>query len=122
MPVDTKRLKDLFATASELSPDDRPAYLERECGADSELRERVEALLRAYNASGSYLCEAATMPRAGQFAGADEPVAGLLSMSSCYPKLEAGAIISGRYTLIEKIGEGGMGEVWVAKQSEPVKR
>ena len=37
-------------------------------------------------------------------------------------RLDSGSVIAGRYTLQEKIGEGGMGEVWVAKQTEPVKR
>src|SRR5262249_43077320 len=95
----------LFLAASELAnPAERAAYLERECGADAALRDRVEALLLANDAA----------PLAP-----DAPAA-----TAEFPDKndQAGAIVAGKYTLIERIGEGGMGAVWRAKQSEPVKR
>src|SRR6516164_3841090 len=53
MAVDAARVKSLFLEASELAdPAERAAYLERECGADAELRRRVEALLGAQAGGG----------------------------------------------------------------------
>ena len=52
--------------------------------------------------------------RTGQYEGAPTPLSG--------DDVEAGTIIAGKYKLLEAIGEGGMGAVWMAQQIEPVKR
>src|SRR5262245_27011099 len=99
--------RSVFGRAVELeSPAERNAYLSEACAGAPEVRERVEALLRAHDAAGGFL-QAAT-PSPGDTA-------------SYSPSAEAHTVV-GPYKLLEKIGEGGMGEVWVADQLEPIKR
>ena len=115
---------------------ERVAFLDGACAGKPALRAAVEALLAAHEASGPFLDPAEELiatigsdpgsPKvhssiAGTAGGesAQRPAA----VTAEYRSTAApNVLIAGRYTLQERIGEGGMGEVWVAKQSEPVKR
>ncbi len=108
MSADPRRLKDLFGSAAAIAdPAERAAYLDRECN-DADLRRRLDALLRAHDRPESALERPLAVPDPNRTV--DRPSAAV------------GSIIAGRYKLLEAIGEGGMGEVWVADQLEPVKR
>jgi serine/threonine protein kinase len=97
---------DIFCDALELaSSAERAAYLDRACGGDADLRRRVERLLQAHAEADSFLAAGPSVAAATTELVADAP----------------GTAI-GPYKLLEQIGEGGMGTVWMAQQTEPVKR
>src|SRR5262245_45111171 len=100
--------KAIFNVARQIgSPDARAEYLRQACGTDSALRERVQVLLRAYEGEASFL-------------ESPPPVGGVPTIDQ--PTPEGPGTVIGPYKLIEPIGEGGMGTVWMAQQQEPVKR
>jgi serine/threonine protein kinase len=97
----------IFKAAVKLPADRRAAYLDQACGDNQALRQEVESLLQAHEAPGSFL------GRLGAGRG----------MTEDYPPItERPGTVIGPYKLMEQIGEGGMGLVFVAEQQHPVRR
>jgi eukaryotic-like serine/threonine-protein kinase len=103
MAVYISSIEAIFSEAMEIpSVDERGVYLDRACAADSELRHHVESLIAAHDRVGQFLAS----PTISFEHGPAEPVGSTV----------------GPYKLMEQIGEGGMGVVYLAEQMHPVRR
>ena len=134
MAIDTVRAKALFLAAIERTdPDDRRAFLEREVGDDDELRGRLTDLLAAHDRLHGPIDQAlvarptATVEatqHASTAAAPGETRAEEVRRSDRHAvrPMPSGTVIAGRYKLRQQIGEGGMGTVYFAEQTEPVRR
>jgi serine/threonine protein kinase/tetratricopeptide (TPR) repeat protein len=100
------QIESILADALELASEaERREFVERECGDDVELRRRVEELIENHFRAGSFL-EGPAVSR---------------EVAAAAPRAGPGTVI-GPYKLVEQIGEGGFGAVFMAEQQQPIRR
>jgi WD40 repeat protein/serine/threonine protein kinase len=104
-PSASRTLREIFLEAAEIEDANaQAAFLDRACGTDEALRRRLNDLLAADQNAGPTPAAAASIPTVAQ------------------PHEQALGERIGRYKLLQKIGEGGCGMVYMAEQEEPVRR
>jgi eukaryotic-like serine/threonine-protein kinase len=110
MTIETwEHVKELLHQAMQLDPEQREEFLDKACSSDVALRSEVESLLLAgEGVPAGFLQSAAPAGKADRI----DPVGGL----------EAGQIFAQHFQLVLKLGEGGMGQIWLAEQTSPVRR
>jgi RIO-like serine/threonine protein kinase len=111
MPQPSEHEIEVFNVALELSVRERAEYLDKACAGDAALRQRVEELLKASEESSACLDDPSAV----------SPGPGGTGRPALSPAEKPGDRI-GRYKLLQQIGEGGCGVVYMAEQQEPVHR
>jgi serine/threonine protein kinase/WD40 repeat protein len=96
----------IFKSAVQLPQSERAAYLDKACGSNTALRLEVEGLLRAHDRPGEFMYR--------------PPIADATTIYA--PGPERPGMRVGPYKLLQFLGEGGMGTVFLAEQSEPIRR
>jgi serine/threonine protein kinase/tetratricopeptide (TPR) repeat protein len=118
MPADLQKVRELFLHAvGKLPPEEWAGYVGEACGGDAELEQQVGHLLQVHREAGSFL----DRPAAAVGGTGTYPV-GPGTEAAVAPLRERPGTVIGPYKLLQQIGEGGMGTVFMAEQTRPVQR
>ncbi len=107
MNVETDQVREIFLAALKVPPQQRSGYLHEACAGAENLRQRIERLLQAHVELGSIAEASVDVPGATR----DQTAV-----------IERPGTVIGPYKLLQQIGEGGMGVVFMAEQTEPIQR